>query len=248
MLFEKNKYSQNNTVHWLAISDLMAGLMVVFLLISVVSPKQTGSSTSTSTSTSSTTTTTTTSSKVIANVSDDFQQNQLAIYDALTEEFGSELNKWKASIDKDTLSFNFQSPEKLFIYSTTELTPFFRETLTDFFPRYLDVLKPYQNIVNEIYIEGHTSTYWNQTATEEEAYFENLHLSQVRASQMLRFIYSLDKDERSWVKENILAIGFSSAHAIKIKGVENTYLSRRVSFRARLNVNKLLSGKNEVND
>lgn len=246
MLFEKNKYNQNNTVHWLAISDLMAGLMVVFLLISVVSPKQTGSSGSASSAT--TTTSNTASSKVIANASNNFQQNQLEIYDALNEEFGSELNKWKASIDKDTLSFNFQSPEKLFIYSTTELTPFFKETLTDFFPRYLDVLKPYQDIVNEIHIEGHTSTYWNQTATEEEAYFENLHLSQVRASQMLRFIYALDKNDRSWVKKNILAIGFSSAQAIKIKGVENTYLSRRVSFRARLNVNKLLSGKNEVND
>lgn len=246
MLFEKNKYNQNNTVHWLAISDLMAGLMVVFLLISVVSPKQTGSSGSASSAT--TTTSNTASSKVIANSSNNFQQNQLEIYDALNEEFGSELNKWKASIDKDTLSFNFQSPEKLFIYSTTELTPFFKETLTDFFPRYLDVLKPYQDIVNEIHIEGHTSTYWNQTATEEEAYFENLHLSQVRASQMLRFIYALDKNDRSWVKKNILAIGFSSAQAIKIKGVENTYLSRRVSFRARLNVNKLLSGKNEVND
>ena len=43
-----------------------------------------------------------------------YQENQVAIFDALNTEFSSELSIWQASIDKETLSFQFDSPEVLF--------------------------------------------------------------------------------------------------------------------------------------
>ena len=38
-----------------------------------------------------------------------YQQNQVAIFDALNEEFRNDLSQWKASIDEETLSFQFKN-------------------------------------------------------------------------------------------------------------------------------------------
>lgn len=226
--------AQDNGEHWLVISDLMAGLMIVFLFIALVFMLEKQKS-----------------PLGLNHVTQVYQDKQKEIYDVLTAEFGKDLKKWRANIDKETLSFNFQSPEKLFASSSLNLTPFFRGVLSDFFPRYLKVLKPFQNIVDEVRIEGHTSSSWNRNSTKAQAYLKNLQLSQVRTREMLRFIYSLEANETQWMKHNILAIGFSSSQMVKEKGVENTFLSRRVSFRALLNTqidfNPLLSATHEVN-
>ena len=40
LFFGKIKEKRNDEDHWLSVSDLMAGLMIVFLFISVVNMKQ----------------------------------------------------------------------------------------------------------------------------------------------------------------------------------------------------------------
>ena len=51
-----------------------------------------------------------------------YQDNQVAIYEALMEEFTDDLSTWQATIDKETLAFEFQAPEVLFASGEAELT------------------------------------------------------------------------------------------------------------------------------
>ena len=79
--------------HWLTVSDLMAGLMMVFLFIAIAFMRHVSIE-----------------RDKIKDVAVAYQQNQVAIFDALNEEFRNDLSQWKASIDEETLSFQFNSP------------------------------------------------------------------------------------------------------------------------------------------
>ncbi|ANS42394.1 OmpA/MotB family protein [Serratia inhibens] len=214
-LFGTSNTSQESGEHWLTVSDLMAGLMMVFLFIAIVfmmnTQKENGK---------------------IKDVAVAYQQNQVAIYEALQTEFKDDLNKWGASIDKETLSFSFQSPDVLFANNETTLSEAYKNILNDFFPRYIEVLRPYRESLNEIRIEGHTSSAGLRGATEAQAYFYNMRLSQGRTRAVLEYAYALMPNESDWIKANIAAVGFSSSRLIMKGGVEDEAQSRRVSFRA----------------
>lgn len=163
-----------------------------------------------------------------------YQQNQVAIYDALMKEFKDDLRQWNASIDRDSLAFRFKSPEVLFEVGSAEIRPRFKEILGDFFPRYLQILKPFKDSIDEVRIEGHTSSVWNHWVTDTQAYFLNMELSQGRTRSVLQYIYSLPsiQDEQLWVKRRFAAVGFSSSRPIlRPGGQEDRARSRRVTFR-----------------
>ena len=225
--------------HWISVSDLMAGLMMVFLFISIALMR----------------TAFLERDKVkierdkIQEIAVAYQENQVAIYQSLMDEFGSDLEKWGARIDQETLSFEFQSPEVLFAQGDIALKPKFKEILADFFPRYLSVLTKYRDSIKEVRIEGHTSSIWNKKTSEDEAYFNNMYLSQGRTRSVLEYIYQLEsvEKERSWVKKTVAAVGFSSAHPkLTEAGKEDYRASRRVSFRvitnAETQIRKIIEG------
>lgn len=163
-----------------------------------------------------------------------YQENQVELYNALYDEFKSDLKRWDADIEKDTLSFEFKSPDVLFDTGKITLKPAFKEILNNFFPRYLDVLMNFRDSIDEVRIEGHTSSVWNHGSTEDEAYFNNMELSQGRTRSVLLYAYEINGivENRAWVKENVAAVGFSSSRLIKkIDGSEDLERSRRVSFR-----------------
>ncbi len=214
-LFGTSNTSHENGEHWLTVSDLMAGLMMVFLFIAIVFMMNTQKE-----------------NDKIKDVAVAYQQNQVAIYEALQTEFKDDLNKWGATIDKETLAFSFQSPDVLFANNETTLSEAYKNILNDFFPRYIDVLRPYRESLNEIRIEGHTSSAGLRGATEAQAYFYNMRLSQGRTRAVLEYAYALMPNESVWIKANIAAVGFSSSRLIMKDGVEDAAQSRRVSFRA----------------
>ncbi|MBB1335385.1 MULTISPECIES: OmpA family protein [unclassified Pseudoalteromonas] len=215
-IFGKRKQSEEGGEHWLSISDLMAGLMMVFLFIAIVFMRHTMKE-----------------NEKIKNVAVTFQENQVAIYESLIKEFDEDLERWGAEIDKETLAFNFKSPDVLFDNGDIDIKPAFAGILDDFFPRYLKVLKPFRSSIDEVRIEGHTSSEWNKDSTDEEAYFKNMRLSQGRTRSVLSYLYSLVPEETPWIKRNIAAVGFSSSRLIMTEqGIEDTEKSRRVSFRA----------------
>ena len=163
--------------HWISVSDLMAGLMMVFLFVSVALMRTAFQE----------------RDKVkvekdkIREIAIAYQQNQVAIYDALMKEFEGDLLRWQAVIDKDTLAFEFQSPEVLFGTNEVALRPRFKVILADFFPRYLKILDHFKDSISEVRIEGHTSSVWNRDTGPDRAYFNNMELSQGRTRSVLSY-------------------------------------------------------------
>ncbi len=218
--------------HWISVSDLMAGLMMVFLFISIALMRSAF-----------------VERDKIQEVAVAYEQNQVAIYQALLDEFKDDLEKWGAKIDRASLSVEFLSPEVLFDRGKINLKPRFRHILSDFFPRYLAVLKRFRDSIQEIRIEGHTSSIWNNRTTKDEAYFNNMALSQGRTRSVLEYVYQLDQvdNDRPWIKKTIAAVGFSSSHPkLTEEGKEDLEASRRVSFRvitnAETQIRKIIEG------
>jgi len=203
--------------HWMSVSDLMSGLMIVFLFISIALMR-----------------TAFIERDKIKQVAVAYQEQQVALYEALNEEFSEDLTKWNAEIDPATLSFNFKSPDILFGVGSSELRPVFRNVLTDFFPRYLKVITGFRDSIGEVRIEGHTSSKWNINTSPDEAYFRNMALSQERTRSVLLYVQSLESvtADREWVRKNVAAVGFSSSRLVlNDKGQEDEDASRRVTFR-----------------
>lgn len=210
------QYSDQETSQWLSVSDLMAGLMMVFLFISVMLMRSALAE-----------------RDKIKQVAVAYQENQESIYEALQNEFQKDLKNWNASIDPDTLTFNFNSSEVLFKSGDASLSNKYKGLLQGFFPRYMRVLEPYHGSIKEIRIEGHTSSIWEGT-TDQGAYFNNMELSQNRTRSVLAYVYDINQTSRfkPWIKANIAAVGLSSSKLVyKESGKEDYKRSRRVSFR-----------------
>jgi outer membrane protein OmpA-like peptidoglycan-associated protein len=229
LLSQRNDEQEES--HWLSISDLMAGLMIVFLFIAIALMRHALHE-----------------RDKIKQVAVAYQENQVAIFDALKDEFKNDLSKWNAEIDDETLTFTFKSPDVLFQSGESDLNEQYRDLLNAFFPRYMQVLSPFKSSINEVRIEGHTSSAWSGK-TDDEAYFENMRLSQERTRAVLQYVYLLPpvNEDKNWVKKHIAAVGLSSARLVYFEnGNENKEASRRVSFRVITNsdiqIKRILEG------
>ena len=223
------KKDQDNE-HWVSMSDLMAGLMMVFMFISIAYMHYVRIE-----------------KEKIKEVAVAYENAQLQLYNALDIEFAKDLQDWDAEIDKQTLEVRFKSPDVLFGLGSTELKPKFKLILDDFFPRYLKVLDNYQEHITEVRIEGHTSTDWTGTTNPDIAYFNNMALSQGRTRSVLQYVYDIKNiaTHQQWVKSKFAAVGYSSAQPIRDKtGNEDPNRSRRVTFKvvtnAELQIRKII--------
>ena len=163
-----------------------------------------------------------------------YDQIKTQLYIDLQDEFKNDLTVWRATIDS-TLCVRFQEPAMLFDYDKAILKPLFKDILSDFYPRYIKVLKrpEYKDNIVEIRIEGHTDSTGD--------YFYNMMLSQDRTRSVLQYCFDLmDENEISWAKSLITANGLSSSQPILVNGKEDKDLSRRVEFRVRTNAEKQL--------
>lgn len=215
--FLNPRATEQDESHWLSVSDLMAGLMVVFLFIAIALMRNAMIE-----------------RNQIKEVAVAYQENQVAIFDALNNAFAKDLDRWGASIDKDSLTFNFNSPDILFSDGEIDLKVEYQQLLENFFPRYIAALSPFKDSINEVRIEGHTSSVWNNYTNETDAYFKNMALSQGRTRSVLEYIYRLESvlNEQNWIKSHVAAVGFSSSKLIvNTNGEEDKLRSRRVSFR-----------------
>jgi len=216
--FFANQHDEQEENHWLSISDLMAGLMMVFLFIAIALMRHAYIE-----------------RDRIKQVAVAYQENQVAIYDALFLEFEQDLERWNARIDKETLTFIFDSPDVLFKRGQSDLTLEYQQLLSDFFPRYVSTLLPFRDSLSEVRIEGHTSSAWAKNSTDTEAYFKNMELSQGRTRSVLQYIYQLPavRDHQPWVKGVMAAVGLSSSKLVyDEQGNEDPEHSRRVLIRA----------------
>lgn len=217
----RSKGSQD-AEHWIGVSDLMSGLMMVFMFIAVAYMVYVHFE-----------------RERIREIAVSNQEAQVAIYKALMTEFGTDLARWGAEIDQETLEFRFGSPDSLFEPGRRELKRSFKQTLEEFFPRYIRVLENFKNDIQEIRIEGHTSSDWGGV-TGDSAYFLNMALAQDRTRAALEHVQTLPElsvDQREWTRRTFAAIGYSSSRNIvdPSTGIEDKEKSRRVNFRVLTN-------------
>jgi len=206
---------------WANISDMMAGLMMVFLLISVVYSSQV---------------------KIqadqlqmrndkISTISGSYSDKREQIYLALRDTFSDRFDEWRAVLDRDTLTLRFNDPALLFEAGSDDLTPKFESILQEFWPEYVAILMSHSQDIREIRIEGHTSSEWFNS-DRRTSYFKNMQLSQSRTRTTLYYCYNLTPaGAQAWVRSNVTANGMSfSRLVLNSDGTEDLTSSRRVEF------------------
>lgn len=200
---------------WAPVSDLMAALMLVFMLIAILYIRE------------------------IVTEEDQNRDKCEEIYKLLESEFRTDFTKWNVQLLED-LTIRFRNPDILFEVGESYIRFQFEEILRNFFPRYMRTIVPHQDDIREIRIEGHTSSEFGEIS-ESNDYIENMSLSQDRAHAILKFILELPEslEYSEWAKPHITANGLSSSHLLNsdgklistVGGKEDRDLSRRVEFR-----------------
>lgn len=226
---------QESEEYWISISDMMAGLMVVFLFIAISYMLHIRAD-----------------KETIEEIVVTYEALKEALYNDLYDEFKDDLEKWDAELRRETLTMRFREPDVLFEQGSAEIRPRFKQILNDFFPRYIERLTKtevhdgksrYKEDIEEIRIEGHTSSEWSEEATAREAYILNMGLSQRRTRSVLDYVLYIDdqniQENRQWIMTHVTANGLSSSKLIRnADGTENPREARRVEFRVRTNAEK----------
>ena len=233
---------------WISASDLMAGLMMVFLLISIIYAREADTRTDIESERASYEAARAASANervvVVTEVVTEWQQLEEEIYQALWNEFNKDLSKWNAEIEKDSLTMRFLAPEILFETGSAELSPEFKVILQDFMPRYILLLEQnFKNDINEVRIEGHTSSEFGQLPLSE-AFIKNMALSQARTRTVLEYSFSIEGlvGSENWMRGTMSANGLSSAKLIMNGSREDKERSRRVEFKIRTKTREALRG------
>ena len=218
MMVDEEEYIEQEE-HWVSVSDLMAGLMMVFLLVAIVFMLDMQAE-----------------RNKIRNVAVLYDHLRTQLYLDLKKEFREDLPNWGAEINPD-LSVRFNREDLMFHRGETELKTEFALILADFFPRYVRIITSdrYREDITEIRIEGHTSSIW-MGVRPDRAYIFNMELSQSRTRTTLAYLLALPEldGEIPWIKERLTANGLSSSKPVMTaQGEEDIARSRRVEFRLR---------------
>lgn len=220
--------------HWIPLSDLMTGLMMIFLMIAIVYMIKVEADSKLLKEANEIIEL---RSKRIKEIAVVYESMKNALFEDLRREFEGDLAKWDAELLPDS-TVRFKAPDVLFSSGKAELRPKFKQILEDFFPRYVSILhsEKYRNSIQEIRIEGHTSSRWKATSDDQDAYFKNMELSQERTRSTLQFVMTLNRVSQhlGWLREYVTANGLSSSKRILNENMtENFSRSQRVEFRVR---------------
>lgn len=233
--------------HWISAADLMGGALLIFFLLMLYymmmdreqSRQKSEIYTQTIASLERKLQGSYVSTDSVREVAVLYDQKRAELYEQLVNEFAGDLPRWNAEI-VDDLTVRFNSPDVLFEVGSSQIRENFRDILIDFFPRYLDVImqEGFREAVEELRIEGHTSSFWNRANPEpvQSAYLKNMDLSYERARSVLRFVVDIDaiETELPWLRKHLTANGLSSSHLIyDDQGIEDFARSQRVEFRVR---------------
>jgi len=154
--------------------------------------------------------------------------------DRLNAAFGPKLKGWGAEIDSGSMVLRFQRPDVLFETGSATLKPAFQTILKELFPEYIRILREFGDDLEEVRIEGHTSSEWSSQSSDMQAYFNNMGLSQNRTRAVLEYGLTetgLPPAQVAWARKLITANGLSSSHPREVDGREDKDASRRVEFR-----------------
>ncbi len=209
---------------WMSVSDLMTGLMVIFLFVAISYIRKVQEN---------------------QNVLVDYVETKNRLHDKLVNEFEGDTAKWQMTIGRD-LSMKFNNPEVLFASGKADLTVEFKDILDEFLPKYFSILlnDSLRSSIKEIRIEGHADDNPIESL-HRDSYIANAMLSQERALSVLEYFREMevfrtyDESERRllefWFTANGLSFGKSldanGEYTIKSGREIDKQLSRRVEIR-----------------
>ena len=208
------KTASQGEEQWISVSDMMAGLMMIFLFISII---------------------------YIQNISkyfSDVSEISDRICADLKQEFDKDADRWDMSICENGLLISFDSDSNFEVNSAV-LSAEFSAVLADFFPRLMEVIYKYRDSISELRIEGHTDSSVRRIDSELSGYLYNTKLSQDRSRNVMDYSLNLGRilqksEYLDWSYEHVTAHGMSSSQRVLTQaGVEDYAASRRVEFRLR---------------
>lgn len=245
----KQRREEEETSYWLSYSDMMAALLLIFILIisftllqSQVRYEEKENELEVQ-------------QQLVAEQQEQLEEQQeeldkllgirTELIEALKEEFdGSDLS---VGVDEKTGSIALDS-SILFDSGQYNLKDSGEEFLKKFISKYVSVVtnKEFKDYISEINIEGHTDS--------QGDYLYNLDLSQKRALSVATFCLNSDEQVLSEnqiekLKNIITANGKSYSSPVLDKdGKEDQNASRRVEFLFRLKDEEMISGMSEILD
>lgn len=209
-----NMQGSESEEHWVSTSDMMTGLMLIFLFLAISYTLNVHQKTN----------------ELIEQVGeaqtllDKYKNLKDELARDLQSEFRGDENKkrqfdvnWEGYLRMDTLEIGFQQP---FEVGSMIVPEDFKRTLTYFFPRYIELLTEgdYKTEIDEIRIEGHTSSEWKYEVSIDVAFMNNMALSQNRARNVLDYVLEIKDprifEKKIWLKKTVTANGLSSSHLI----------------------------------
>ncbi len=205
---------------WISTTDLMSGLLVIFLFIALLMTEQNKAA----------------QAKIQA-ITTGANQAEANIRNEIDKNFTSG-DHARFNLNKEGLAFaSFPEGSGIFQGGSAELTPRFKQELDYFLPRYLKAISnSNQDYIEEIRIEGHASSEWDTVppVSQEVAFMKNMELSQKRTLSIL--LYALEKPElapyRGLIQKKMRAAGYSSSRPkLRKDGLEDREASRRIEFR-----------------
>lgn len=210
-----NSDSQNmgdDNVFWVTMSDLLLGLVVVFLVLFVFA---------------------------ITGFTQNKVNEKETQYQA-TEKIAQELKKNNINADVDKFSGRIKiSDLELFELNSWQLSPKGRAYMSKLVPVYFNTIMKDPKIrenISQIIIEGHTdSQTFAGAKSQEDKYFKNMDLSLKRASSVAQYIvYSNYSGKEKYEKDlfKLLSVeGKGPSEPVTVKGKEDFAKSRRVELK-----------------
>lgn len=221
--FEKKKNKETpQLTYWLSISDLMASILIIFILFFVIKIN---------------------SESKIKKVYDVLFVKQLEIVNELKEVF-KDFENVKV-LDDGTIYFFMSDKgeyDTWFDRGKWELREKAKRDLVEVIPMYLDILisktEPDSIEIEKIIVEGHTDKSFRNAKTELDNYLFNLQLSQQRAFSVSKYIQEkipITDKMHEFLKQKLTANGRSYVMPFRNgNGEIDSLLSRRVEIKFKL--------------
>lgn len=225
------KRENDETSIWISNTDLMSGLLVLFLFIAILMNQGLSEA-----------------QDEIKKITGESNEVRKELQESIKQNFSAEeIKRYNLDQENNIGAASFDKGDGRFLAGSSALTPEFQATLQVFLPKYIksisNIYEKDPNKIKEIRIEGHTSTEWfadnnGQLVTANEAYIKNMELSQNRTRAIIQFALSLPElvPYHSLIKEKLTANGLSSSQIIKKEdGSEDFDASRRIEFKVVVN-------------
>lgn len=202
----------DDNVFWVTMSDLLLGLVVVFLVLFVFA---------------------------ITGFTQNKVNEQEKQYE-VTEKIAKELEKNNIKVDVDKFSGRIKiSDLELFALNSAELSPKGRAYMSKFVPVYLNTVMKDSEVrknITRIIIEGHTdSQAFAGAKSDEEKYFKNMDLSLKRASAVAQYIVFSDFSGKQAYEKDLFKLlsveGKGPSEPVIVNGKEDYAKSRRVELK-----------------